>query len=182
MHRILLTQSGHSRSSTFGRRSCLLHGRLHNHCDCITATASNHAHLNTVDSSVLVCLRHQVANTAWAFAKFNHLGQKLFEALARAAPPRMKEFNVHHIANTAWHSRGAATQSGSCSRRWRGHHRCRRMSQPTESRQHSLGIREVQHSHTEGVCCLGDCTASTDDGGQCTADANPAWAFATPSR
>ena len=41
-------------------------------------------------------------NTAWAFAAMGQLDEALFAALARAAEPRLNEFNAQHFANAAW--------------------------------------------------------------------------------
>jgi len=43
-----------------------------------------------------------LANTAWAFATAGVAAPQLFEAIAREAPMRIKEFNSQNLANTVW--------------------------------------------------------------------------------
>ena len=43
-----------------------------------------------------------LANTVWAYATAGHAPPALFEAVARAAVPRMGEFKPQHLSNTAW--------------------------------------------------------------------------------
>ena len=51
-----------------------------------------------------------LANVAWAFATANQSDAQLFAALGRTAERRLGDFNVQHLANTAW----ALTDSAAC--------------------------------------------------------------------
>ena len=46
--------------------------------------------------------KQDFANTAWAFAKADHLDIILFVALARAAERHVLDFKPQELANTAW--------------------------------------------------------------------------------
>ena len=45
---------------------------------------------------------HELANTAWAFAKACQPDTQLFMALATMAERSMSNFNMQNLANTAW--------------------------------------------------------------------------------
>ena len=42
-----------------------------------------------------------LANTTWAFATVNQSDEKLFTESARAAEPRLSEFDTQNLVNTA---------------------------------------------------------------------------------